>query len=367
MKRVLSLVISVVLLASLCSCAGFKPRLKFTEAEQAGLLHSEETVRDALAAYRKADPFCARPDPEKDAAFKEYRKETETDEESDTSIDYYYDGEKLVYTDYNGFGEDAFTVYPAEDQVLMCTDDNGKRVDVTFNTKIGDFSVCVSPDDEMDEKLYYGCSRLRVSLLPEDDDDDVYPFSQYLVDTESGEVYIEYGRYQSADKSWYTYYFDLETGGTSDLLYEKMAEDTQPNIAGESALVKGIFSAGASAVQVELGMGHKFCFTEGEKGEKQWYLKAPFYAFFDNKDKCDKFLRNHPSGEEGTTFGDDDNTLYYWKATALLPISESTTVDDEIYALDLIDMEFNDPVEYYVTLDENGHITALNRSPITAW
>lgn len=366
MKRVLSLVISVVLLASLCSCAGFKPRLKFTEAEQAGLLHSEETVREALAAFRKADPFCARPDPEKDAAFKKYRKETETDEESDTSIDYYYDGEKLVYTDYNGFGEDAFTVYPAEDQVLMCTDDNGKRVDVTFRATLGDYSVSVSPADDMDEKYYYGSKALYVTIYGEDDED-ISAFSQYYVDTESGEVYVEYGRYQSADKSWYTYYFDLETGGTSDLLYEKMAEDTQPNIAGESALVKGIFSAGASAVQVELGMGHKFCFTEDEKGEKQWYLKAPFYAFFDNKDKCDKFLRNHPSGEEGTTFGDDDNTLYYWKATALLKISEETLFGDEQDGLDLIQMEFNDPVEYYITVDENGHISSLERSPITAW
>ena len=366
MKRVLSLVISAVLLASLCSCAGFKPRLKFTEAEQAGLLHSEETVREALAAFRKADPFCARPDPEKNAEFKNYRKQTVTDDEYDISIDYYYDGDKLIYADYNGYGEDAFEIHLDGGQSIVCTDDEGERVDVIFRATLGGYSVSVSPADDMDEKYYYGSKALYVTIYGEDDED-ISAFSQYYVDTESGEVYLEYGRYQSADKSWYTYYFDLETGGTSDLLYEKLADGTQPSIAGESSLPKNTSAIGAEAVQIELGMGHRFCFTEDEKGEKQWYLKAPFYAFFNNKDKCDKFLRSHPNGEEGTTFGDDDNTLYYWKATSLLPISESTTVDDERYALDLIDMEFNDPVEYYVTLDENGHISSLERSPITAW
>ncbi len=366
MKRALCLVISAVLLAGLCSCAAFKPRLKFIEPEQEGLLQSEETVREALSAFRKADPFCKRPNPEKDDAFKEYRKETETDDESDTSIDYYYDGDKLIYADYNGYGEDAFSVYPAENQVLMCTDDDGKRVDVIFKAKLGEYSVSVSPADKMDEKYYYGSKALYVTVKPIKYEN-IAPFSQYLVDAESGKVYVEYGRYQSADKSWYTYYFDLETGGTSDLLYEKLDEGTQPNIAGEPALVKGISSAGASTVQVELGMGHSFCFTEEEDGELQWYLKAPVYAFFDNKDKCDKFLRNHPDGEEGSTFDNDDNTLYYWKATALLKISEDTLVGNDADGLDLIEMEINDPVEYHLTIDENGHISSLDRSPVTAW
>ena len=366
MKRALCLVISAVLLACLCSCAAFKPRLKFIEAKQEGLLQSEETVREALSAFRKADPFCKRPDPEKDAEFKNYRKQTVTDDEYDISIDYYYDGDKLIYADYNGYGEDSFEIHIDVGQSLVCTDDDGERVDVIFRATLGDYSVSVSPADEMDEKYYYGSRALYVTVKPIKYED-IAPLSQYLVDTESGKVYVEYGRYQSADKSWYTYYFDLETGGTSDLLYEKLDEGTQPNIAGETALVKGISSAGASAVQVELGMGHRFCFTEEEDGKLQWYLKAPVYAFFDNKDKRDKFLRNHPDGEEGSTFDNDDNTLYYWKATALLKISENTTVGDGRYVLDLIDMEINDPVEYYLTIDENGHIASLEHSSITAW
>lgn len=366
MKRILCLFISIAIFACLCSCAAFKPRLKFIEAEQAGLLDSQETVLEALKAFRKADPFCKHPDPENDAEFENYRKQTDTDDENDTSIDYYYDGDKLIYADYNGYGEDSFEIHIDGGGSLVCTDDEGERVDVIFRATLGDYSVSVSPADEMDEKYYYGCKALYVTIKPVKDED-ITAFSQYYVDTESGKVYIEYGRYQSADMSWYTYYFDLETGGASDLLYEKLDDGAQPTIAGETSLPKSISSVGSVAVQIELGMGHKFCFTEGEKGEKQWYLKAPLYAIFDDKDKRDKFLRNHPEGESGDMFDDDDKTLYYWKATAILPISENTTVSNNRNALDLIEMEFNDPVEYYVALDENGHITALDRSPLTAW
>ncbi len=366
MKRILCLVISVAIFASLCSCASFKPRLEFIAAEQSGMLDSQETVLEALKAFRKADPFCKRPDPENDAEFKNYRKQTDTDDEYDTSVDYYYDGDKLIYADYNGYGEDSFAIYLDDGRSLVCTDDEGKRVDVIFMATLGDYSVSVSPADELDEKYYYGSKALYVTVKPVNDED-ITAFSQYYVDVESGKIFIQHSRYQGDDNSWYEYYFDLETGGSSNLIYERLDDGVQPTIAGESSLPKNVSSVGAVAVQIELGMGHKFCFTEDENGEKQWYLKAPLYAIFDDEDKRDKFLRNHPEGVSGDMLDGDDNPLYYWKATAILPISENTTVGDNRNGLDLIEMEFNDPVEYYATLDENGHITVLDRSPLTSW
>lgn len=361
MKRMLCFLTAALTVVVLSACAGLKPRLTFISAEEEGMIFAEEAVNQALAAYRQADPFRARPDPDKDPEFNGYRKETETDAESDTSIDRYYDGDTLVYVDYNGYGEDSFQVFPADRQSLLCTDDEGKRTDVRFAGEFGGYSIEISPAGEMEQKYYYGSADLYVSVSPSGDRDGIAAFSQYRIDTQKGAAYVQYARFQKSDENWYEYYYDEESGACCDVLYAKLEEGTVPNIAGEAALPAQLSRSGAASFQLMLGCGHKFFWSRGEGGIVQWYVNAPLYVIFEDEKQRDKFYRSHPIGE-CSDFEDDSAARYYWQASALLAVTENTVLDPNTDVYDLIGQEFNDPTAYQVTFDENGGLASLQRS-----
>ncbi len=365
MKQIFCLIAALTLLICTCSCAGIKPKLSFVEAQQAGLLDSQDTVLEALGLYKNANPFCKRPDPVKDAEFNNYRKETKTDNDSSTSIDYYYDGDKLVFVEYKGFGEDTFEVYTDEGHRLFCTDDDGKRIDASLTAKIGEYDVTVSPANGLDEDSYYSAKALNV-VVATDDTGGFKTYSNYYVDTESGKIYIQDARYREKGKSWFTYYYDPESEAYSDILYEMLSADVQPNIAGDPAAIKAVGDADAIAVQLMFGSGHKFCFTEAE-GITRWYINAPLLVFFDNEDKCDAFLRNHPQGDKESYIDENDKAIFYWKATALLPFAEGVLVDGQENLTELIETEFNDYIYYNASIDKDGNITALERKSIIVW
>ena len=352
-KRLLIAALAAVIGLSLVGCQTSIRSLTVTDPNQADLYRNDERVCQALEGLRKADPFVEMKEVEKLE-----KKTLESDDEADTVVYGYYDAGKLVYKTYEGYGEDTFVYFPdGEDGAsLMCQDEDGKRYSVWYTLRDEEGSVTVSTVGDMNRKYAYGSQELEVVLTPADGN---RIWTNYRVNTSKKTAYISYARYRDADGDWYDYCGEVGEGEKpfSEAKFLHLPGDHPANIAGETDLPAELAKTDGIDVQLLLGSGHRFYWAEGQDGAMQWYLEAPVSLVFPDKDARDAFWRRHPSGSAETVEDrSGEQELYLWNQTAILLISE---IDPSEMLEEFLQGEFNDPVYYAVTLNEDGSIAKM--------
>lgn len=281
------------------------------------------------------------------ADFQGLTVENEKDDESAIAVNYYYDGDTLVYADYIGYGEDCFDYYTksksGRDITVKYTDQNSQRynIQVEANNYLISFSELNKEDKYRAEYITATVMRKAENDLPK----------QVTYTYEGGKTYISNGNYYNMDGyHLYTSYPNGDVLDKDDTVIYKKADSVNVNESLPSML------ADYRVKSAELAVGdHKLEYTENADGEKQWYIVADIYAVFTDKNKALDFSDKY-GVEVNKSDVDEDLWVALFEGSAL-PISEKF---DDFF--EFAQQEVND--EYYCTvvLDKDGALKTLDRS-----
>ena len=206
-------------------------------------------------------------------------------QDTNTVVHQYFDGEKLVYQVYENYGEEGFTYYTQSV--------SGKELEVSYYTEEGkinsvaaksdDYTVLFeNPDSKMPcgaEKVYITATKKGDTELPETIS---YEIDGKTVSLSSTDYY--------GDGEYRFYTSDVEKNKISSegkgIKFEK--SDSEP----DSELTQLLSSAAkTSRVQTILGE-HVFSYKNTDKGMK-WFMKCGAYVIFDSEDEARKFVADN--------------------------------------------------------------------------
>ena len=272
-------------------------------------------------------------------------KETENDDETATAVDYYYDGDTLVYADYRGYGEDAFSYYftskNGDEIEVLYVDSDGERE--SLDVKGADFSVSLY---ELNKESEYGADYITVSITGNESEE--FP-NKLLYSVEEGNAYISEAYYN--DKDGYHYYSAyLDENGEPDesdeVLYKK-----EDKISPFEKLRE--FTQDPRVKDVELLIGNgSYSYTENANKEKVWYYKGSAFAVFSDSQSAIDFAK-----ENGLEAREDETDEDFW----VVEISDSYFEFSENFEdlISFITREVNDYYYRSIVCDENGKRQAL--------
>lgn len=272
-------------------------------------------------------------------------KKTEKNEENATEIDYYYDGDKLVYADYIGYGEDAFSYYytsESGDEIeVLYVDSDGKRE--SLDVLSADFSVYIS---ELNKDAKYGADYLTVSINGKE--------ARELPDTliysvEENNTFISAAYYN--DKDGYHYYtaYPDENGKpdeSDDVIYKK-----EDKISPFEKLWE--FAQDPRVKDIELLIGNgSYSYTENENNEKTWYYHGSAFVLFSDNQAALDFAK-----ENGFEVREEETDEGPWIVE--IPDSYFEFSDSYEDLISFITAEVNDYYYRSVIADKDGKIQSL--------
>lgn len=348
MKKIISLVLVVSIALCLCSCGKAKLNVSDNEksrkiVEALGVMTIDEVFDD----IKKIDLYL-----EPDFDNKDYAIKIDEDKENDTKDINYYSGNTLVYTKYEGYGEEGFANYTKTASGLDATvkyySDSGDNKSVGIYTdKYTVFANSLDKDDP------YGMADTNITIISDKSTDlfecSVCYFYTNGSATFESATYVEDGNYQR-----YRLYFyeDNTEDEYTDILVKGEAPETSDDIIKVLQSDKSYTSA---AIQIS---GSDEWYNDGDN----WFVKAKLAIVFDNQTDAEEYNKKNSLKGEVADYGSyvidiDDVTL---------PINKDAIVEDGKLA-SFITGDVDDSFFRTITLDDNGTITKLDTASISIY
>lgn len=348
MKKIISLVLVLSIALCLCSCG--KAKLSISENDKSKKIVEAldvMTIEEVFADIKNIDLYL-KPDFDN----KDYAIKISEDKKSDTKHINYYSGNTLVYTKYEGYGENGFANYTKTKSGLDATVkyfvENGDHDAVGIYTE--KYKVFANILDKADP---YGIADTSIIIVS---DKSTAPFEcsarYYYTNgaaTFESATYVEDGNYQC-----YRLYFyeDNTEDEYTDILVKGEAPETSDDII---KVLQSDKSYSSAAIQIS---GSNEWYNDGDN----WFVKGKLAIVFDNQKQAEEYNKNNNLKGEVADYGsyviDIDSVT--------LPISKDAIVENGYFASFITD-DIDDSFFRTIILDDNGLITKLDTASISIY
>lgn len=340
LKRLSVMAVAIVLLLTASSCSTGKkvPKLKLTDQSSAVVekMPNRMSIVEIFSDISGLDLFLTLKTDGLDC-------KVEKDENASTADYLYYDKRgNLVFTDFEGYGEDSFEYYTESKCGLLMTvryvDDDGKRVSVSAST--GEYSVTFKNPDESEK---YGAKEIEItSGYPLDDDDG--NSVTYTVDGDN--CYVSTAYYFDTKDGFHRYSCSLNDGKYdeyNDVIFERI--DT---VKDDSGILSLAATEGVTDTEILTG-NHSIKYKMDLDYNKEWFVVADLFFIFDDSKNAEAFA--HANGYELKNSPYADNLMTVTVPNVVIPVDESFEGFNEF-----LKTEFNDYSFESIKLTEDGKL-----------
>lgn len=283
---------------------------------------------------------------------KKYTVKTVADTENGTKNLNYYSGSTLVYTKYEGYGEEGFAHYTKTASGLNATVkyyiDSGNNRTVGIETP--KYSVFAN---SLNKKDRYGLGDTNITLVSNNIKAPFDGSVSYYYDngkaTFENAVYLENGNYQR-----YSFYIDeegKEEEYTDVLVYGKTPKTSDDVIR----VLLSDKNYKYAAIQIK---GSNKWYNSGDK----WYVNAQLAIVMDSQKQAEEYIKKN--NLKGTV--DDYGSVIVKIDNVTLPINKSAFLEKGKLP-EYISGEVEDSYFRKITLDSNGVITKLAPASISIY
>lgn len=358
MKKVISFLMVLCIILCFCSCGkndtgtneNDKINIKVVENEKSkkivealGTMKVSEVLND----IKNIDLYL-----EPDFSEEKYTVKTDEDTENGTKDINYYSGDNLVYTKYEGYGEEGFVNYTKtasglEATVKYYTYSDDSRTVCIETPKYSVFANTLNKDD------VYGLGDTNIILASENEKTPFECSAVYYYDngtaTFENAAYLEDGNYQR-----YSYGVDPE--GVESEYTDMLVSGTVPKISDD--IIKVLQSDRSyKYAAIEIAGSNKW-YNSGDK----WYVEAELAIVADSKKQAEEYKEKN--NLNGTV--DDYGSFIVKIDNAVLPIDKDAFLEDGKLP-EFISGEIDDSFFRQITLDDSGVITELTPSDISIY
>ncbi len=280
--------------------------------------------------------------------FSDLTEKIEKDDESSTAVKNYYDGDKLVYKKYEGYGEDSFDYITESkgnrDIVVKYINQDGERYSV--NIDCDDYSLAFK---DLNKKSKYGADSIYATAYKQNKND----FKEYATYSyENGKIYLVNGAYYDYDG-----YHNYSAQPTDDKGNVEAEDTVKYKLAEKVNIDKNLYTMlkDYRVGDIEICIGnHSLEYTQAKDKIKTWYIVSDVYAVFKSRDKAIEFSDKY----NVDVFVPKDEDYYVAKFEgATLPVSK-----DYSDFFDFFSEEIDDFFYCSVILDKNAEVTNLKSS-----
>lgn len=214
------------------------------------------------------------------------KEKVEKDDESSTAKRYFYDGDKLVYCKYEGYGENSFDYYTksksGKDIVVKYIDSDSVRNSVTIKSDV--YTVSYS---DLNKKDDYKADNIYVTVGENQSDD----FSKYITYAYvNSNVHIDSAYYYSTD-GYHKYTTSLNEDNKYDS-FDDICFENVDSVEVDNSLCSMLNDYMVDDCEMLVG-NQKFEYFEEDNNEKAWYAVGDFYAVFNNESKAKAFSKKY--------------------------------------------------------------------------
>lgn len=349
MKKIINVLIPILILSFVfCACSANYENVSISSNDDVAKKVLEQfkdylSFDDVIKDIEDVDLYF-QPD------YSNLKEKVEKDDESSTAKRYFYDGDKLLYCKYEGYGEDTFDYYTksksGKDITVKYVDDDKVRNNVSI--ECDDYKVSYS-DLNKDDK--FKANSVYVTVGKSTDND----FSQNITYAYTdGNVHIDSAYYYSNDG-----YHKYTTSPNENNEYDSFDDICFVNV--DSAEVDNSLYSMLTDYMVddcEMLVGNqKFEYFEDDCNEKVWYVLGDFYAVFDNEKKADAFSKKYNVKVKKSDTDED-----FWIAEFKQETFKISTDFKDFYKTAL-DMQNTD--DYYYTsvvFDKDSNVKGFKNS-----
>lgn len=283
---------------------------------------------------------------------KEYTVKTVEDTENGTKDVNYYSGDNLVYTKYEGYGEEGFANYTKTASGLDATvkyyTDSGDNRTVCIETP--KYSVFANTLNKEDSR---GLGDTNIILISENEKSPFECSATYYYDngtaTFENAVYLESGNYQR-----YSYGVDPE--GIESEFTDVLVYGSAPKISDD--IIK-VLQSDKSYKYAAIEIAGS---TKWYNADNKWYVEAEFAIVMDNEKQAEEYIKKN--NLKATV--DDYGSIIVKIDKVFLPIDPNTFLEKGKLP-EFISGETEDSFFRKITLDNSGMITELAPSDISIY
>lgn len=343
MKKIIKILIPVLILSlSFCACSTNQQKttiLPNDDVTTKMLKHFNDQLSfdDVMGDIENVDLYF-QPD------YSDLKEKVEKDDESSTAKRYFYDGNKLLYCKYEGYGEDSFDYYTksksGKDITVKYVDNDKVRNSVSIEGE--NYNVSYS---DLNKENEYKADTIYVTVGNLDNLDNCITYCY-----SNNNVHIDSAYYYSND-GYHKYTASLNDDNqyeSFDDVYFAMVD----NVEVDNSLCSMFKDYMLDDCEMLVG-NQKFVYFENDNNEKTWYVTGDFYAVFDNRNKANAFAKKY-NVEVKQSDTDEDFWISEFKGTTFMISPEfkdfykTATSDDYYYTS--------------VKFDKNGNITKFDDS-----
>lgn len=351
MKKAVSFILALSIIFCFCSCGksskidiqtvGNEKSKNIVEA--LGAMKIDEVLED----IKNIDLYL-----EPDFNDGKYTVKTEEDTESETKNINYYSGDTLVYTKYEGYGEEGFASYTKiaselEATVKYYTDSGDNRSVIIETAKYSVFANRLNEEDPC------GLADTNITVVSENAKAPFECSATYYYDngkaTFENAVYLENG-------NWQRYIYGVDTDGTESEYTDVLVYGAAPKINDD--IIKVLQSDKSyKYAAIEIAGKDKW-YNVGD----EWFVNAQLAIVMNSKNQAEEYIKKN--NLNGTV--DDYGSIIVKIDDVYLPVSEDAILEGGKLP-SFIAGEVDDSFFRAITLDDNGVITKLEPSDISIY
>lgn len=358
MKRLNLILICMCFIFILCSCGSVEKKTKKKQSYNIKVVQGSKcedivSMLDILSVNEVFEDisdidFNLSPDFDE----QKYRIETVEDSENSTKDINYYSGDTLIYTRYEGYGEEAFANYTKSNSGLPAT--------VKYFTDSGDNrTVCIETSkyslyaNTVDESLQYGMGDVEIIISAENS---IKPFDAAVtyyfdngVATFKNASYYENGNYIH-----YSFYIDADS--VEDEYSRVLVSGEAPKVSEDvSKLLVEDRRYDYAAILVSNA-------NKWYNAEDNWYVETELCFAFDSEERATEYMKDNSIDGIVDDYGD-----YVVKVNdVILKISKDFITNEENFE-HYVTQEIEDSYYQTILVDENGVVTDLESASISLY
>lgn len=358
MKKIISAFMVLCIIFCLCSCgkndtdANEKDKIdiKIVENEKGRkIIETLGTMKisEVLDDIKNIDLYL-----EPDFNEKKYTVKTDDDAESGTKDINYYSGDELVYTKYEGYGEDGFANYTKTASGLNAT--------VKYYTYSNDNrTVCIETPkyfvfaNTLNKEDVYGLGDTNIILVSENEKAPFECSAVYYYD--NGTAILENVTYLE-DRNYQCYKYGVDTEGNESEYTDVLVSGKTPETSDD--IIKVLMSDKSyKYAAIEIAGSSKWYNLDDK-----WYVEAELAIVADSKKQAEEYMeKNNLSGTV-----DDYGSFIVKIENAVLPIDKDAFLENGKLP-EFISGEVDDSFFRKIALDSSGVITELAPADISIY
>ena len=353
-------IIIIAVIASIIAAVCFmtnpiKTKLTFIDAEDKSgekilsCFDAENSTEEILNDLKNIDLYYKRPNFDS----LNLTVKTETDESSATQKIKYYDGDKLVYVVYKGYGETMFDycteTASKKDVTVSYVENDGKRYSVTVK---GDgYSVRY---DSLNKKAPFGADDISLLFTKEHKND----IDESLnIDVIGRKYYVSTAWYYN-NKDFVNYYAYTDDGENLETdSFVRFSAADKKSLSTDT--IKAI-NENKDKLSVQTIFGrHKYSYTDNGL-KKDWYITADLRVQFADTEKAKAFKESMAAKAQVEDEIEETNGKFFVTVKSVtLPVAENA----DFYGKDVYEQiveEINDPTYKALAFNAENQLTGFD-------